>query len=685
MTVTNRAYAVLEIKSVSEDKRIIRGVATTPSVDRVGDIVEPLGVSFKNPMPLLWQHKHDAPVGTVKFDKPTKDGITFEAEIPHVSEEGNLKNRVDEAWQSVKLGLVKAVSIGFRAVEYAFMDEGGIRFIKTEVYELSLVTIPANADAVITAKNFSAETAALIKSFDVGAPTAAPVIMKSAKHAPASSGKTERATETAPGASGKSTKPVKLKPMEKTVAKTIAEQITALETKRAAHAARMEEIMTKSVEEGRSTEVDEQEEFDTLEREVEQIDADLKRFRSLEKAKAVTAQRISAPDVKTIASGSDTRAGVAPVKVNANVEKGTAFTRYAMALMQSKGNLMQAVEIAKRWDDQTPEVSTVLKAAVAAGTTTDSAWAEPLVEYNYMASEFAELLRPQTIIGRIPGLRNVPFNVKVPRQTAGSSAQWVGEGKPKPVSALAFDQVTLGTTKLAGIVVLTEELIRASNPAAEGIVRQDLIDTIVQTMDRDFVDPSNAGSTGVKPSSITNGVTDVVASGTDADAVRADVQKLMAKFLAANMSLAGSVWIMNETTALSLALMLNPLGQAEFPGLSVTGLSGGTFFGMPVILSENIPENPGAGEPLAGDGARIILAKASEIMIADEGQTLLDASNQASLEMDSAPTSPPTASTVMVSLWQHNMVGIRAERFVNWTKRRTGAVQYIDSVKYGQA
>jgi HK97 family phage prohead protease len=178
MTMTNRAYAVLEIKNVAEDKRIIRGVATTPSTDRVGDIVEPMGVSFKNPMPLLWQHQHDKPVGFVKFDKPTKEGITFEAELPQIAEAGTLRDRIEEAWQSVKAGLVSAVSIGFRAVEYAFLDDGGIRFMKTEVYELSLVTIPANADAVITAKNFDADTASLIKSFDVGAPADASEIQQ---------------------------------------------------------------------------------------------------------------------------------------------------------------------------------------------------------------------------------------------------------------------------------------------------------------------------------------------------------------------------------------------------------------------------------------------------------------------------------------------------------------------------
>jgi len=168
-----RAYSALTVKAVDEAKRVIRGVATTPGVDRVGDIVEPLGVTFKNPLPLLWQHRHDQPIGTVKFDKPTADGITFEAELPEVAEEGTLRDRIEEAWQSIKLGLVRAVSIGFRPIEYAFMDEGGIRFIKSEVYELSAVTIPANAEALITGtKALDAEAVAVIKQHDIGAPSA---------------------------------------------------------------------------------------------------------------------------------------------------------------------------------------------------------------------------------------------------------------------------------------------------------------------------------------------------------------------------------------------------------------------------------------------------------------------------------------------------------------------------------
>ena len=84
-----------------------------------------------------------------EFGKPTKKGIPFKATLPVISEEGPLKQLVDMAWQSVKAKLVRGVSIGFRALKYDIMSEGGLNFKETEIYELSLVTIPANASATI--------------------------------------------------------------------------------------------------------------------------------------------------------------------------------------------------------------------------------------------------------------------------------------------------------------------------------------------------------------------------------------------------------------------------------------------------------------------------------------------------------------------------------------------------------
>lgn len=145
----NRAYSLLEIKALDDDERVITGIATTPSPDRVGDIVDPMGAKFADEIPLLWQHRHDSPVGSTKFGRPTKRGIPFTATVAKIAEPGVLKDLVDMAWQSVKARLVKGVSIGFRPLDYDIMPGGGLNFSKTEIYELSLVTIPANAEATI--------------------------------------------------------------------------------------------------------------------------------------------------------------------------------------------------------------------------------------------------------------------------------------------------------------------------------------------------------------------------------------------------------------------------------------------------------------------------------------------------------------------------------------------------------
>lgn len=146
----NRAYSLIEKSAVDDGRRVFSGMATTPEPDRVQDTINPMGAVFKNPLVLLHQHRHDAPIGTVTFGAPTERGIPFTAEIPVIEEEGPLKARVDTAWGEIKSGLVRAVSIGFRAIKYAYLENGGVDFQEVEIYELSTVSIPANPGAVIS-------------------------------------------------------------------------------------------------------------------------------------------------------------------------------------------------------------------------------------------------------------------------------------------------------------------------------------------------------------------------------------------------------------------------------------------------------------------------------------------------------------------------------------------------------
>lgn len=149
-TILSKSIAGFEVKSVNEDKREIRGWASTPTPDRVNDVIDPMGLTSKGSIPLLLDHKHDQPVGNVEFGQPTPKGFPFTAKIAKVDEPGEVKTRTDTAWHSVKHGLIKHVSIGFFPKESKPLSNGGIHFTKADVHELSLTAVPANPEATIT-------------------------------------------------------------------------------------------------------------------------------------------------------------------------------------------------------------------------------------------------------------------------------------------------------------------------------------------------------------------------------------------------------------------------------------------------------------------------------------------------------------------------------------------------------
>lgn len=659
----NRAYSFLEVKAVGEETRTITGWATVPAPDRVGDVVEPLGVKFKNPLVLLWQHDHEKPIGTVDFGTPTTKGVPFTATIATVEEPGALKDRVDEAWQSVKAGLIRAVSIGFRSLDAEPMKGTyGIRYKSTEVYELSLVSVPANAGAVFN-----------VKAYDIGAPAASGKkdlsFVRIGKPAGASATKTQKSVP----------KPQEGQDMN------YADQIKSFKETRAQQVAAMEAIQQKAMDDGRSKDAAEQEEFDTAADQIKAIDREIKDLESMEAlniAKAapvqdVTKQRDRVPQV---------------AKNTEKLEPGILFARYAMCKMASQNNPQMAAELAKshypqhegivkslELEARGQKMQGLMKATVEAGTTLDATWAAPLVDYQNFAGDFVEFLRPRTILGQfgsngVPSLNRIPFNVRIAGQTTGGNAYWVGEGKPKPLTAFDFTATELRWNKIATIAVLTNELIRFSNPSAERLVRDGLAAAVIERADIDFIDPTKVAVANVSPASITNGATAIASSGSTADDVRADIQALWAPFIAARNAPRNAVYIMDSTTALALSLMQNPLGQSEFPGLT---MNGGTFMGVPVVVSDYLP--------VSSAGGIVVLVNASDIWLADDGQVTIDASREASLQMLDNPTnaSDTGTATSMVSMFQTNSTAFLAERYINWARRRASGVAYLTGVNWG--
>lgn len=149
----NQAYSLLTIKSIDEEKGMIYGIATTPVTDRVDDIVEPQGAKFTLPLPFLWQHNDQKPVGNVVQADVKDDGIHVAIQMVLASqvESVELKERLRLAWDSIKTGLVRGLSIRLRGLKVADIQHSwGMHFFEWEWLELSAVTIPANQEATIT-------------------------------------------------------------------------------------------------------------------------------------------------------------------------------------------------------------------------------------------------------------------------------------------------------------------------------------------------------------------------------------------------------------------------------------------------------------------------------------------------------------------------------------------------------
>lgn len=460
--------------------------------------------------------------------------------------------------------------------------------------------------------------------------------------------------------------------------KTFAEQVAALKATREAKHEEMKGIAQKSVDEDRSMNTAESEQFDTLEGEIKRLDEDIARLSRL-----AAIDKASAKPVSDEGKREEKDAQPVAVKNTQKLEPGIAFARAVKCLALGYLEHRDAVQIAERMyggHEQIVKTTArlVTKSAVAAAVTSDNNWAGNLVGDETSAfADFVEYLRPQTILGKfgrdgVPSLRTVPFRVPLIGQTSGGDGYWVGEGQAKPLTKFDFSRTTLEPMKVANIAVASMEVIRDSSPAADVIIRDQIAAAIRERLDIDFIDPAKALVSSVSPASILNGASNTSSSGSDAEAVRTDIKTLFGTFIAANNAPTSGVWIMPATTALALSLMQNPLGQAEFPGLS---MSGGRLFGLPVIVSEYVPTD--------SSGAVVALVNAGDIYIADDGGVDVSMSTEASLQMDDAPDNPTTASTVLVSLWQRNLVGFRAERTINWARRRTASVAYLTDVDWG--
>ncbi len=455
-----------------------------------------------------------------------------------------------------------------------------------------------------------------------------------------------------------------------------AERIRAFELRKSQAIDRQKAIETLASSEGRSYDDEEKKEFDALDREMTEIDEQITRTKKLEVRDAATAT----PVTKTNGGNGIVNVNRGPTIIShGSVDrdedfKGQNFTRRAIAraLAYIDPDRRSPWEIAEqRWGKSMPTLVQVIKAGVSEGSS--DTWGSELVTAdNRYTGDFVELLYASTVYDQL-GLFQVPAHVTIKGQDGGATANWVGESKSIPVSAQDYSTVSLTPLKVAAISVCSKELVRDSSPAAEQFIRDSLVQASSQKIDTTFVGKV-AGSAGVYPAGIRYGVNSLGSNGSDGDAVRADIAELYAPFIAANYNTSGLVLVMHPARAKAVSLMANSLGQTEFPGITA---SGGTLLGDRVVTGHNM-----------GSAVVMLIDPRNVWRIGDRGVEI-SVSDQATLEQDSSPQgaadTPTAASATLMSMFGTESLAFKVVRSINFQKRRTSAVSYMDDSYWGTA
>ena len=294
---------------------------------------------------------------------------------------------------------------------------------------------------------------------------------------------------------------------------------------------------------------------------------------------------------------------------------------------------------------RSPHLDLISKAAVGALGTDD---------INTMArlkDQFFELPRRQALAGKMTGLRRIPPLTRVWPISGGSSAAFVPEGRPIPVSRLTIGEfVFLRPAKIATIIPVTEDLIQSADPAAMPAIMRDIVRALATSEDEVLLD-GEAGVPDGRPASI---LYNVSSSGSGSD-LEAEITTLVGAVR--NGQAEAPYFITSMIGAMHLATARNSDGERLFPDVSI--VSGGGLYGVPVLIS------PGATN-------KLILLDAAGLFYADQGAEL-EPSRHSALQLSDAPSD---GAASVVSMFQANSVALRGLRYVSWLAAEN-SVAYI--------
>jgi HK97 family phage major capsid protein len=300
----------------------------------------------------------------------------------------------------------------------------------------------------------------------------------------------------------------------------------------------------------------------------------------------------------------------------------------AKALLMGQGDIRGSLAIAQS-SRALPEISSVLKSAIAVGSTADAAWAGTLSEYRSISSGFVNSLQEfSSFYKLLPSCRQVPLKTRVAVTSLAMTGSVVGEMETKPIGKLQLENSQLQPIKVSAAIVVTEEVLRFGGASGLGLLSVELRKAVSTAVDTAFLDAlvnssgiqsfASSGMSGAQFNADLVGILDNIEYGQDA--------KL---FL-----------IMPPKTARQVALMVGTNGGRQYPNMDVMG---GSIAGITVVLSDSASD--------------VVLVDASQCAAASD-LVVLDSSQHATFQLSDSPTD---GSANGVNLWQGNMRALKAE------------------------
>lgn len=129
------------------DQRIIEGWASTDDLDRYNEITDPqafkktLKTYMKNPVLFFGHESWSLPIGKILSAKIKDNGLWVRAKI---------SESADQVWGLIKEEILKTFSFGYRLLKSEKDEKTGVlTILELELFEISVVSIPANPAAMI--------------------------------------------------------------------------------------------------------------------------------------------------------------------------------------------------------------------------------------------------------------------------------------------------------------------------------------------------------------------------------------------------------------------------------------------------------------------------------------------------------------------------------------------------------